>query len=209
MKDLKSFAAHFWIPIVLFILAIIALFKLVPVSNQDSYNTILGVSLGVLLGFLADITKRSFDKFQETRGLKKTAFTLLQQDAERVFRSVEMFKGAIVAPGAPAGVANTIPPKFELKYWDRLSKRDDFLILGTEEPLKSIFSEFWEMEKLNNLIDDAHNAPDETRRRNAAMLAVAIGRTIREENHHEQWLGKFMTPEQIEDVRSSLRAPRN
>lgn len=175
---------------------------------SESYNIVLGISLGVLMGFLADLSKRAFDERQKDKILRKTALKLLEQDAKNVYRVFEMYKAIVASknqPGAPEGVENFLPPNFEMKYWERLSTRDEFLSLAADDSFSKIFKQCWEFEKIDNLLNSVKETKEEKQQKNFYMLALAVSRQIIEDNDHEKFLKLFLGESDFAKYKESLR----
>src|ERR1700733_7153548 len=121
-------------PILLTLLSaggLIFVFK--ELGSSESYNVVLGISLGVIMGFLVDLSKKTVDEVYSGRRLRRTVKKLLEKDAKGVFRLFEMYKGLVASkdqPNAPPGIENFLPPNMEMPYWLKLTQRNDFLDLA-------------------------------------------------------------------------------
>jgi hypothetical protein len=112
-------------------------------------------------------------------------------------------------PNAPKGIEHAIPPKFEMRYWEKLSQRDDFLLLATEPLFSTLFKWFWEFENLNSLIYSARVSEDETEKKNARMFAYAISRQILKDEGHITLLGLFLDSEELTTYRETSKQQKS
>ncbi|MEO0089311.1 MAG: hypothetical protein ABIK56_02125 [candidate division WOR-3 bacterium] len=81
--------------------------KLTNIRDQQIFNVVLGITLGVVLGFVADITKRSLDDFQEWYRLRRIALKLLKEDTTRIYRTMWLYDRLIKTEGIPDEVKKT------------------------------------------------------------------------------------------------------
>lgn len=93
-NQLVTLAGFVWFPVLLIALFLLLAFRITGYSDPETIKVALGVMLGVALGFVADILKRSLDEFQKRSNLRRTALALLKTDAENIFRSMEGIKDA-------------------------------------------------------------------------------------------------------------------
>lgn len=194
-------------PIPITILVVIALLSYFnKPGNSDSYNVVLGVTLGVVMGFLVDLSKRTLDQFHSEARLRRTARKLLEQDAKSIYRTFELYKGLIASkdqPNAPPGVENFLPPTLEMRYWGKLTNRDDLLDLASEKPFDKWFKRFWELEKVNELIKSLREKTAEDVDKAKYGVALAISRQIIRDNDHEKLLRLFLTKEEFESYKAN------
>jgi len=203
---LWNFLRVLWFPLLLLVVFLFALVRFSGIQNAETARVVLGVMLGVGLGFLADILKRSLDEYFRLENLKKSAFKLLKEDAKGMFRTIEVYKSAwdsrASAPEeARTAMESSLPLRFEFRYWDRFNKDNDFLLLGSEAPFNKIFSEFWEYEKILKLIDQAKAEKNNQ----AGMMAVVMYRETMEKGHHKDFLKLFMDQEEFENYEKNWR----
>ncbi len=194
-----------WFPILLLALFVFLAFKITGYQNPETINVTLGVMLGVALGFIADISKRSLDDFQKKNTLRKVAFALLKNDAEDIYRSMESIgEMRVNKHKAPKELQNAIdqqlPPPLELRYWKRLNQDNSFILLGSEEPFKSIFNDLWSIEQINKQIEQALQ-----QNKQSYMFAMAMYNTSLEQRFHEELLTKFMESVELEDFKKNWR----
>lgn len=188
-----------WFPIALIIFIVLILFWITRINQNQNFDIVFGIALGVSLGFIADIAKSKIDEFQHFLKLRKISLKLLESDAKKVFTTISMVKSALdnieKAPKElQETLKNSLPPKFELRYWRQLNKNNDFLFLGSEKPFNEVFNDFWELEKLNQLITKGLSQKD----KESAMFAFAISRKLMEDNFHVSFLKKFMSDSDFE-----------
>ncbi len=187
----------FWLPILLLAIILGLLARLTNISDQQSFNIILGIGLGVVLGFIADISKRSLDDFQNDIKLRNSALKLLGLDAKRIYQTMSLYDGLMKMEGKVAEHAKKqVPPPLGLKYWSRLSQSNAFLLLAGEAPFDQIFSDFWEMDNIDDLIHRAVDHQD----REAAKMAMGIYILAIQKQHHRQILLHFMSENEIEEM---------
>ncbi len=177
------------------------------IGNSESFNVVLGISLGVFVGFFADAAKKDWDIYQQRKIFKKTVLKLLEQDAKSIFRTYEMWsdmRKTIGKPGTPPGIENYLPPSLEMKYWDKLSQKDDFLLLAEDEKFERILRSFWDFEKVAKLIEEATKG-DKTdeRTKQAYMFAMVMSQQTLTDKSHESFLTFFLTAKEIEEFVSS------
>jgi len=185
----------FWIPILFLVLTIILLLTLTDIRNQQVFQIVLGVMIGVILGFIADISKRGFDNLQKKVKQRKMALKLLEEDAKSIYRTIWLWDRLQKANQIPDDVKQSIPPKLDLKYWNILKEKEDFLILAAEEPFDNIFKEIWEFEEINAQINLAKKGNKE-----AAGFAKVFYKTCVEKNSHKKLFLFFKTEQEIEEI---------
>lgn len=195
--------------VILLILLGLFLFYFGKLGNSESFNVVLGISLGIFAGFFADAAKKDWDIYQERKTFKKTVFKLLEQDAKSIFRTYEMWgdiRKTIGKPGTPQGIENYLPPPLEMKYWDKLSQKDEFLLLAEDEKFENIFRRFWDFEKVARLIEEAGEGDKTDERvKQAYMFAMAMSQQTLEDRSHESFLNFFLTPDDIETYKQNWR----
>ena len=197
LNKIKDLLSYFWFPGLLLVLFLFLASRISNYKDPEAIKVVLGIMLGVSLGFIADIIKRSLDDYSKKEILRKTALALLKDDAEKVYRSMQSIKEmrANVA-AAPKDIQEAImrqlPPELELRYWKRLNQENDFLLLGSTEPFKTIFSELWEIEKINE-----QRALALTQNEQAYMFAMAMYNTSLEDNLHQNLLKNFMSEHEL------------
>jgi len=72
LEMLKAFA----IPVILIIITIIVFIKFVGINNQETSHIVLGIMLGVILGFTADLIKRGLDDLSNLHKMRKISLRL-------------------------------------------------------------------------------------------------------------------------------------
>ena len=87
MNIIKMILSHFWIPILILVCFLIFI-RQINISGVESKRVVLGIILGVILGFGADIAKRGYDDLVQEQRLKKTAMKLLAEDAKGIYQSI-------------------------------------------------------------------------------------------------------------------------
>lgn len=208
--NLKAILSVMWFPILLLALFLFLISRITGYQDTETTRVVLGITLGVALGFIADILKRSLDDYNRRRILQKGAVALLKNDAENIYRSAENYISAVASVDtAPQEFRDEIrkaieiqlPPPLELRYWDRLNQNNDFLLLGSTKLFNKIFNALWEMEKINQLISLAVAKQD----KQAYMFAKAIYDTFLKERHHEKFLRQFMTSKELKEFKENWK----
>ena len=194
---LSDFTYAFAIPIV-FLLLIVGVFGRIlkpGKMKEEAFNVVLGVALGVMLGFVADITKRSYDDFQQTRKLKVASLALLENDARQVFRTLWLHDTLIKAKHVPSRIKPRFPPFLEMHYWTSLKQSNDFLLLSSEEPFRKIFWLMWEFEKLNGYVVAAKAGDPK-----ATQIATVVCGHLIDRQIHRELLSLFLSEKEIEEL---------
>src|SRR5665648_356594 len=104
----------FAIPAILIFAVIVTLIKFININIPETSNVILGVMLGVALGFSADLIKRGLDEFIKTRKFKKISLRLLGADAENIYRTFWIWEWAQKSFQKPKDIKKLIPPMINL-----------------------------------------------------------------------------------------------
>jgi hypothetical protein len=185
----------FWVPILFLILSIVFLFKLTNIKDKQTFQVVIGIVLGVVLGFTADIMKRSFDEYQCRMKLRNSSLKLLKNDAQGVYRTFWQYENMRKSPNLLFNAQSIIPPKLDLKYWSFLKKEKDFLLLASKPPFDQIFESIWELEKINDQIEKAQNGDNQAR----GFAIVFYNQTI-DDKSHKKLLLLFMTLVEIEEL---------
>lgn len=186
------------VPLVLIIVVSFLLLRMVNISDKDVFNVILGVALGVVLGFIANTLKDAIDEFRGEAKLRKIALKLLEQDAKKAHQTMWLYKTLIASNDVPEDIKKQIPPLLELKYWSNLNQNVNFLLLGSENPFSKIFSDFWELEKLNKFITNASNGD-----KNSYAFAVTLYKHTIDDNGYRDPLLNFFSSEEIDEIENS------
>jgi len=185
----------FWVPLFFLIFSIGFLFKLSNIKDTQTFQIVIGIVLGVVLGFTADIAKRSFDEYQCKMRLRKSSLKLLKNDAKGVYRTFWLYENMQKSKNLPFNAKSYLPLKLDLKYWSFLKNEKDFLILASKPPFDQLFESIWELEKINDQIEKAHGGDKQ-----AQSFAIAFYKTAIQEKHHKKLLLFFMTLEEIEEL---------
>jgi len=185
----------FWVPILFLILSIIFLFKLTNIRDTQTFQIVIGIVLGVVLGFTADILKRSFNEYQCKMRLRKSSLKLLKNDAKGVYRTFWQYENMQKSKNLPFNAQSCLPPKLDLKYWSFLKKDKDFLLLASKSPFDQIFESIWELEKINDQIEKAQSGDTQ-----ALGFAIAFYNQTIQEKIHKKLLLFFMTFDEIEKL---------
>ena len=191
LEILKAFA----IPAILILLAVAFFKRFIDINNQEISNVVLGVMLGVVLGFSADLIKRGLDDLTKMQKLKKISLRLLEQDADSAYRGIYIWGLFQKADNIPIEDKASIPPEIDLKYWNFLKRDKEFLMLGASEPFNKIFNIMWDFEKTNYLIELAKRG-----NKGAIQLAIALYNLNVKDGIHRKLLRMFKTEQEIEEI---------
>ena len=197
LEILKAFA----IPAILMIVTLFFILKFIDVRNQEISRVVLGVMIGVVLGFTADLSKRSLDDLLKKQKLRKVSFRLLEQDAKGIYRTIWVYDSMMKNEKIPKEFKGRIPPELRLRYWEKLKESTEFLVLGTEEPFNRIFEQMWNFEEINEQIALAKQDNQEAR-----VFAQAFYRVTIDEQSHKKLLLFFKSEKEIEEFRKHIEA---
>ena len=199
LEILKAFA----VPIVLIIVTITALLRSIDINNQETSQIVIGVMLGVVLGFSADLIKRGFDDLTKTQRLRKISLKLLEQDADSTYRGIYLWGLFQKADNIPIEDKAHIPPEIDLKYWNFLKQDKEFLMLGANEPFNEIFNIMWDFEKINYQIELAKRG-----NKGAFQLAIGLYQITIKEGIHKKLLLMFKTEQEIKEIDEKYSKPK-
>jgi hypothetical protein len=171
--------SSFWLPVVIVTISCLFCWRVFGYGNHDVSKSAIGIMLGVLLGFTADITKRSWDDFQQLRRIKKAARTLLRLDAQEIARTLEIYRRA------QRQMPNLAPLGLPLHNWERLQTDNSFLVLAAEKEFERAFAEFWEFEKINAQLEAGRT-----------NFAFVMTRSALDSENHKKLLRHFMSAEE-------------
>lgn len=191
LEILKIFA----IPAILILTIIVILSRFIDINFQETSNVVLGVMLGVVLGFSADLIKRGFDDLTKMQRFKKISLRLLEEDAEDIYRLLWLWEWAKKSNQIPEDVKKQTPPMIILNYWNFLKKDKEFLLLGFNNPFNEIFKYMWNFEKINSQIRLAEGGDKE-----AANTAVMLYEITVKERYHNKLLLLFKTEQEIKEL---------
>jgi hypothetical protein len=188
----------FWLPtLVLLIPMILLLINRPLLKNKEIYSTVLGVMLGVTLGFGADILKRSLDDYNKKRDLRIASLNLLSEDAKTIYCMMWTYDVLLSNQDDLSKLLKQgVPPPFKLNYWSVFKGDKDFLLLAADEPFNSIFRQMRYFEDISQLIERAHNND-----RKAGLEAYAVYNLTIKNKQHEELLLNFMPPAEIQNLR--------
>ncbi len=189
---LKDSLSIFWFPLLMLGGVSYFLLHIHKNSNQDFGKEFGGALFGVILGFIANMIREGIKDLQQKTNDRDVYLKLLEEDAKRVNHSMWLYTRLINFSGAPPDIKNHLPAEFETRYWDQLSKDKSFLRFGTESPFKNIFSEMWEIEKVNNQIKQA-KAND----KQAYQMAVVMYQLMSKEESTKRLLSNFMSKDKV------------
>ena len=193
LEILKIFA----IPAILILTIIIILPRFIDINFQETSNVVLGVMLGVVLGFSADLIKRGLDDFTKTQKLKKVSLRLLGEDAEGIYRLHWLWEWARKYKSSQISedIKKQIPPMINLNYWDIIKHDKEFLLLGTDNPFNEIFKSMWNFESINSQIKLAEEGD-----KDAANLAIKLFEITVKRKYHKKLLLLFKTEQEIKEL---------
>ena len=180
LEILKAFA----IPVILIIITIIVFIKFIYINNQETSHIVLGIMLGVILGFTADLIKRGLDDLSKLHKMRKISLRLLEEDAEDIYRIVWLWESS--------PKSDYTPPEFDLKYWNLLKQDKEFLMLGVNEPFNEIFKMMWNFEKINYQIKLA--------KKENHLVKYLPYQLIISQEAHKKLLLMFKTEQEIKEI---------
>ncbi len=191
LEILKTFS----MPGILILIIIVVLTKFIDINNQEISYIVLGVMLGVILGFTAELIKRGLDNLTKMQRLKKISLRLLEEDAEDIYLLLWLWEWAQKSNKIPEDVNKQLPPMIDFKYWNFLKQDKEFLLLGVNEPFNTIFNNMWNFEKINSQIRLAERGNKE-----AAELAIRLYNITVEKGSHKRLLLLFKTEQEIKEL---------
>ena len=185
-----------WLPVLFILVAGKVLSKIHRGSDKKHSQEVIGIALGVILGFVSQVTIGSFDEFRKEQQFKQAANRLLQQYAENIYRNMWLFDGLLkIKSPATEGMDRSIPPRIDMPYWETLKKNSSFLFLARDERFAKIFYDFWQLEEIYHLLDKGHAGDKE-----AARMAIAIYHAALRHQAHRTLLLRFITTEEIGEL---------
>lgn len=189
------------VPTVLLFLVSIFLSQLGVLTERQNFNVIIGIALGVALGFIADITKRNFDEFQNRRRLRKVWSNLLKADAIHNYRNMWLYESLMNDSTAPAEMKKFLPPRLEFRFWNRLIQSDDFAVVASEKPFTDVIIQIMNFEKINEQFD-----LNDKGKSGAAILALGMYKEALKRQEHKKLLLNFMTAQDIDGLEKNWKA---
>jgi len=180
LEILKAFA----IPVILIIITIIVFIKFIYINNQETSHIVLGIMLGVILGFTADLIKRGLDDLSKLHKMRKISLRLLEEDAEDIYRIIWLLESS--------PKSDYTPPEFDLKYWNLLKQDKEFLMLGVNEPFNEIFKMMWNFEKINYQI--------KLEKKENHLVRYLPYQLIISQEAHKKLLLMFKTEQEIKEI---------
>jgi hypothetical protein len=191
------------IPAIFILIIIVILTRYIDINNQEISNVVLGVMLGVILGFSADLIKRGIDDLTKTQRLKKISLKLLEQDAENIYGEIYLWDSFQKAGNIPMEAKAHIPPEIDLKYWNLLKRDKEFLMLGSNEPFNEIFNTMWNFEKINYQIELAKRG-----NKGAFQFSIGLYQLTVKEGLHKKLLLMFKTEQEIKEIDEKYSKPK-
>jgi len=182
----------FLVPTILIIITIITLVTFIDINNQETSHIVIGIMLGVILGFTADLIKRGLDDLNKLQKMRKISFRLLEEDAEDIYRIVWLWSWNWKF----SHKSDLVQPEFNLKYWNLLKQDKEFLMLGVNEPFNEIFKMMWNFEKINYQTKLAKKVSRKTYLGNQSTFYQL---TILK-NAHKKLLLMFKTEKEIKEI---------
>ncbi len=128
------------------ILILVVIGALLIFNIREASDVILGVALGVVLGFAADLIKKELDSLNRKKIFKEISLRLLGEDAENIYKIFWLWEWTRKSFQKVKDVKKLIPPMINLNYWDILKHDKEFLVLGVDSPFKEIFNCMWGFE---------------------------------------------------------------
>lgn len=177
------------------ILILVVIGALLIFNIREASDVILGVTLGVVLGFAADLIKKELDSLNRKQKFKEISLRLLGEDAESIYRTFWLWEWARKSFQRPKDVKKLTPPMISLNYWDILKHDKEFLVLGVDSPFKQIFNCMWSFESTNSEIKLAKRGEEED-----INIAVRTFDNTTKEKYHKRLLLLFKTEQEIKEL---------
>ena len=177
------------IPAILILTTIIVFKKFININNQETSYIILGIMLGVILGFTADLIKKGLDDLSKLYKMRKISLRLLEEDAEDIYLIVRRWLSSLTSK------SGYTPPEFSLKYWNLLKQDKEFLLLGVNEPFNKIFKMMWYFEKINYQFKLEKNEGRKTYLSKPPSYQLIIS-----QQPHRKLLLMFKTEQEIKEI---------
>jgi hypothetical protein len=178
---LADFFSVEWLPLLFIAGAGAMLFILHRRNGKKSSPELVGLTLGVILGFVSEVVVANFEDFRKDQQLKEAAGILLRHDAESIYREM-----------SAAEKDRTVPSRIDFYYWNELKKDHSFILLASDSRFAKIFQGFWEFEEINDLIDKGRAGDKE-----AARTAVKSYQEALRHQAHRELLLQFTTADEI------------
>lgn len=205
MNQIKELLKKIWFPLSILALLIIAFIAVGGnFINEVLIGSFGGALVGVILGFIAEMIREGFKEFQTKLRDRKIYLSLLEEDAKSAHHTVWLYTRLISDSRVPQEVKNQIPPNFDLKYWDELSRDSNFLRFGGETPFDKIFRIMWNLEKVNEQIFKAREKDQQ-----AFQFAHAFYKMTIEDKQTEELLKCFMSKKEIEKLETNWSETAN
>ena len=191
LEILKAFA----IPVILIIITIVFFIKFIYINNQETSHIVLGIMLGVILGFTADLIKRGLDDLSKLHKMRKISRRLLEEDAEDIYLLLWLYERAQKSNQISEDVKKQLPPMIDFKYWNLLKQDKEFLLLAVTEPFNKIFNYMWGFEKTNSQIRLAERGSKE-----ATNIAIKSYKSHVKKEDHKKLLLFFKKEQEIKKL---------
>jgi len=185
----------FYIPLILIIITIIFFIKFIYINNQETSHIVLGIILGVILGFTADLIKRGLNDLSKLHKMRKISLRLLEEDAKDIYLLLWLDEWAQKSNQISKDVEKQLPPMIDFKYWNLLKQDKEFLLLAATEPFNKIFNYMLGFEKTNSQIRLAEMGSKE-----AANIAIKSYKSHETKEDHKKLLLHFKTEQEIKEL---------
>lgn len=162
--------AAVWIPMIFIVAGGWVMIKIYRKDGKKHSEEVIGIALGVVLGFVSQVTVNSFDEFRKEQQTKKAAWRILEHDAEAIYRDT-----------SHPSKDHEIPPHIDMPYWETLQKEPEFLMLARDDRFADVFQDFWRLEEVNQAIDRANKGDKEAARVAETLYQDAVAHHARRE----------------------------
>lgn len=178
---ISDLLAAVWLPLIFIVAGSWALVRFHRKDGKRHTEEVIGIALGVILGFVSQVTVNSFDEFRKDQQTKKAAWRILEHDAEAIYRDT-----------SHPSKDHDVPPHIDMPYWETLQKEPDFLVLARDDRFAEVFQDFWRLEEVNQAIDRANKGDKE-----AARVAETLYQDTVAHHARRELLQHFLSSEEI------------
>jgi hypothetical protein len=206
MSMVYDLISWLWLPFLFIFIASFILWRIKIKAGTDASKEVIGIALGVILGFVSQITFTSFNEFQKEQQLKTIAFKLLKQDAVDIYECMRgyelMNKSNETIASKPNLIKYEVPFNFGEKgagvmnYWPVLRKDYNILLLANDERFNEIFRYFYGLETIGSLMDQYRLNGN----KQARNIAMGMFNSYIKEGFHRKLLLHFMSTKDIDKL---------
>lgn len=188
---------YFAVPTIIIVVLTLFLFK----KRNKISTDILGIVIGIILGFSANILQEGFLQLYEDRQTKIKYIKILKEEAINLFTMYIVWERATKAKNLflPEATKKRIP-EVDMPIWKRVKLSDDFLELTTEKPFDKIYSLFSYFETINSDIAKAKNGDHMA----DARIILVHRDEIYQSNKHYELIRVLLSYDEIKELYEKL-----